>query len=58
MTKISGIIGNSDSYKALIWSSLGGLIVAIILSLVHKLLDLKEAASSVILNYVRNSIAF
>ncbi|MBN2778581.1 MAG: Na+/H+ antiporter NhaC family protein [Bacteroidales bacterium] len=51
MTKISGIIGNSDSYKALIWSSLGGLIVAIILSLVQKLLDLKEAAEGMVAGF-------
>ena len=36
ITKISETIGASDSYKALIWGSLGGLISAMFLSLSKK----------------------
>ena len=51
ITKISGIIGNSDSYKSLIWASLGGLIVSIVLSLVQKLLNLKEASEGMVAGF-------
>jgi len=51
ITKISGIIGNSDSYKSLIWASLGGLILAIFLSLVQRLLNLKEAADGMVAGF-------
>lgn len=48
VTKISGIIGNSDSYKALIWASLGGLLSALILSVAQKNLNLKDATDSMV----------
>ncbi|MDD2634492.1 MAG: Na+/H+ antiporter NhaC family protein [Bacteroidales bacterium] len=51
LTKMSGIIGNSDSYKSLIWASLSGLLVAIVLSLVQKLLRLKEVAEGMIAGF-------
>ncbi len=51
LTKISGIIGNSDSYKSLIWASLSGLLVAIGLSLTQNLLKLKEAAEGMIAGF-------
>lgn len=51
LTKISGIIGNSDSYKSLIWASLGGLIISIVLSLVQKLLNLKEASEGMVAGF-------
>jgi Na+/H+ antiporter NhaC len=47
-TKLSAIIGNSDSYKALLWSSLSGVLVAILLTLVQKILDLKSTIDSLI----------
>jgi len=51
LTKISGIIGNSDSYKSLIWASLSGLLVAIGLSLTQNLLKLKEATEGMIAGF-------
>lgn len=47
-TKLSTIIGNSDSYKALLWSSLSGVLIAIFLTLVQKILDLKTTIDSMI----------
>ncbi len=46
--KISTIIGNSDSYKALLWSSISGVLVAILLTLFQKILDLKTTIDSLI----------
>ncbi len=46
--KISTIIGNSDSYKALLWSSISGVLVAILLTLAQKILDLKATIDSLI----------
>jgi Na+/H+ antiporter NhaC len=47
-TKLSAIIGNSNSFKALLWSSLSGVIVAIVLSTSQRLLTLKEATTTLI----------
>ncbi|PLX16313.1 MAG: sodium:proton antiporter, partial [Marinilabiliales bacterium] len=47
-TKLSEIIGNSDSYKALLWSSISGVLVAILLTIVQKILDLKTTIDSLI----------
>lgn len=47
-SKLSGIIGNSNSFKALLWSSLAGVFVAIILSVSQRLLTLKEATTTLI----------
>jgi len=46
--KISTIIGNADSYKALLWSSISGVLVAFTLSLSQRLLSLKESIDSLI----------
>ncbi len=46
--KISIFIGNSDSYKALLWSSISGVIVAVLLTLGQRLLSLKESMESLI----------
>ncbi|MCH2213994.1 MAG: Na+/H+ antiporter NhaC family protein [Flavobacteriales bacterium] len=43
--KLSMIIGNSDSYKALLWSSTFGLIAAILISSVRKTLSFSKAIS-------------
>lgn len=48
ITKISDTIGASDSYKALIWASLGGLISAVLLSLLKKKLSLQESMESLL----------
>ncbi|MDA3953030.1 MAG: hypothetical protein PF485_05255 [Bacteroidales bacterium] len=47
-SKLSTIIGNSDSYKALLWSSVSGVLIAILLTLVQKILDLKTTIDSMI----------
>ena len=47
-TKLSTIIGNSDSYKALLWSSISGVLIAILLTVVQKILDLKTTIDSLI----------
>ncbi|HAF30989.1 MAG TPA: sodium:proton antiporter [Bacteroidales bacterium] len=47
-TKLSTVIGNSDSYKALLWASISGVLVAILLTLVQKILSLKDTVDSLI----------
>jgi len=47
-TKLSTVIGNSDSYKALLWASISGVLIAILLTLVQKILDLKTTIDSMI----------
>lgn len=44
--KISEIIGGSDSYLALLWSSLAGLIVAALLSVIQRIMNITEVISS------------
>ena len=39
----SEIVGSADSYKALMWASLGGVLAAIIVSLSQKILTLEES---------------
>ena len=46
--KLSIIIGNSNSYKALLWSSISGVLVAIVLTVSQKILDLKATIDSLI----------
>ena len=46
--KLSSIIGNADSYKALLWSSLSGLVTAIILTVSQRILNLHQAVNSAI----------
>ncbi len=46
--KVSIIIGNSDSYLALLWSSLSGVIIAVLLTLSQRILNLKESVESLI----------
>ncbi len=41
--KLSDIIGNSDSYKALLWASVSAIIVAIFLSLIQGIMGLRTA---------------
>ncbi len=50
-TKLSTIIGNSDSYKALLWSSLLAAGVAIVLTVGQKLLSLSETIDSLVDGY-------
>ncbi len=47
-SKLSGIIGASDSYTALLWSSLAGILVALALTLSQQLLSLEDAVLSLV----------
>ncbi|MBT3209359.1 MAG: Na+/H+ antiporter NhaC family protein [Bacteroidetes bacterium] len=47
-TKLSEIIGGSDSYSALLWSSLLGVLVAAFLSTTQKILNIKEVTESLL----------
>jgi Na+/H+ antiporter NhaC len=47
-TKLSMIIGASDSYKALLWSSIGSVLTAILLTISQKILNLKHTIDSLI----------
>jgi len=44
--KLSETIGNADSYKALLWASLSGLVVALFLSVSQRILSLNQAVES------------
>lgn len=46
--RLSATIGNSDSYLALLWSSLGGVLVAVGLTLSQRILNLKDTMESLI----------
>jgi len=46
--KISITIGNADSYKALLWTSISGVVVAVMLTLGQKLMTLRESMESLI----------
>jgi len=46
--KLSATIGAADSYKALLWSSLSGVLVAVGLTASQKLLPLKDTVNSLI----------
>ena len=48
VTKLSQIIGNSDSYTSLIRASGLALVVAVIMSVAQKILSIKEAADSIL----------
>lgn len=47
-TKVSGIIGNADSYKSLLWSSTAALSVSILLSVSQRILKLQESMTTVL----------
>jgi Na+/H+ antiporter NhaC len=47
-TKISLIIGNANSYKALLWSSMGGLATAILLTISQKIMSLPSTMESMV----------
>lgn len=46
--KLSQTIGQGDSFKALLWSSFGGVLIAIVISLSKKLLNLKDSIEAMI----------
>lgn len=45
---LSIIIGNSDSYKALLWSSISGVIVAVVLTITQRIINLKDSVESLV----------
>lgn len=42
-TKFTEILGNSDSYKALLWSSFGGMFVAILLTVSQRIFNVRQS---------------
>lgn len=46
LRKLSTVIGNSDSFTALLWSSLAGLIAAVVLSVSQKIMKLDETINA------------
>lgn len=46
--KLSIIIGGSDAFKALLWSSMGAVLVAFFMSVFQRLLTLREASDAII----------
>jgi len=47
-TRLSGVIGNADSYKALLWSSVAALSVSILLSVMQRILKLQDSLNTVL----------
>lgn len=45
---LSNVIGHADSYKALLWSSLAGVLVAVILTTSQKIMSLKQSVDSLV----------
>jgi Na+/H+ antiporter NhaC len=50
-SKLSTFIGHSNSYLALLWASLSGVIIAIALSMGQKILNLRECIESLITGF-------
>ncbi|NQT77120.1 MAG: Na+/H+ antiporter NhaC family protein [Bacteroidetes bacterium] len=46
--KISAIIGNADSYKALLWSSLASVLMALLLTVSQRILSLRQSIDSLV----------
>ncbi len=49
--KLSVIIGGADSYLALLWSSLSGILVAVLLTISQRILTLKESMDSLVAGF-------
>ncbi len=47
-SKLSVIVGSADSFKALIWSSLSGVLVALILTTAQRVLSLRDAVEGLV----------
>jgi Na+/H+ antiporter NhaC len=45
---ISNVIGHSDSYRALLWSSLAGVLVAVLLTVGQRIMSLRSSVESLI----------
>lgn len=48
ITKISTTFGNADSYQALLWASLSGMAVALLMTLGGRLMSIEEAMSTTV----------
>ena len=48
LKNVSNIIGHSDSYRALLWSSLAGVVVAVVLTVGQRIMGIKESVESLI----------
>lgn len=49
--KLSHVIGNADSFSALLWSSLAGVFVAVLLSVSQKILNLRKSIEALVHGY-------
>ncbi len=49
--KLSIVIGNADSYSALLWSSLAGVFTALIMTLSQKIMSLSDAVESILAGF-------
>ncbi|MFB6305539.1 MAG: Na+/H+ antiporter NhaC family protein, partial [Flavobacteriales bacterium] len=49
--KLGTLIGNSDSYSALLWSSLGALAIALLMTMVQRLMKLDKAIESMLVGF-------
>lgn len=47
-TNLSNVIGHANSYKSLLWGSMSGVVVAVILTLTQRILTLKESMESLV----------
>jgi Na+/H+ antiporter NhaC len=45
---LSAVIGNADSYKALLWSSLAGVLVAVLLTITQRIMKLSDSINSLV----------
>ncbi len=48
LKNVSNIIGHSDSYRALLWSSLAGVLVAVLLTISQRIMNIRESVESLI----------
>ncbi|MEX0813901.1 MAG: Na+/H+ antiporter NhaC family protein [Chitinophagales bacterium] len=51
LSKLSTTVGNADSYQALVWASLLGLLTAMALSIGGKILNIPETADSIMIGF-------
>lgn len=48
LERIAIIIGNADSYRALLWASMSGLLIALLMTVSQRLLDLESAIKAIV----------
>lgn len=51
LSRLSGIIGNADSYAALLWASLSALVTSVILSKIGSRMSLRTSIDSILLGF-------